>query len=111
MMVSVYLQDEAPAIGSGMRRVIVEREGTVWVRLICPNRLTTAKIRRREWDRIKKETVKVNRSAIKRNCQAFIEAVDKLALDARSDDPKDVAAHAARVNGLRKRLKRALYAL
>ena len=46
----VHLQDEIPAIGSGVHFVTVRMMGWKWVRIVRPHRINCIKIRRSLWD-------------------------------------------------------------
>ena len=105
MMHTIYLWDEAPNIGCGLRKVVVEHEGRIWIRLIYPPTLATARIRRSVWEKIKKNTTKANRSALTRQAKSYIEAVETLGLGSNSE-----TAHKSRVRKLRERARRMIKA-
>jgi hypothetical protein len=50
--ITVHLNDEAPVIGSGIRRVAVESLGPVWVKLRSPATGKGTKVPRSTWDEI-----------------------------------------------------------
>lgn len=52
MWIRLPFDDEAPAIGSGLRLVFVERIGPKWVRVRCPFTLRCARLKRPVWDRL-----------------------------------------------------------
>ncbi len=52
----VQLQDELPAIGSGLRWVYA-REGHKWAFVLCPFTVTTVKMRIEAWRAVKRERV------------------------------------------------------
>jgi hypothetical protein len=108
MMLKAYFHDECPAIGAGWRRVVVEREGRVWVRLINPHTLTAATVRRTVWEKIGKETSSANRRELRKKGLQFIETVRTLGF---AKDLEEEAKLAARVKGMETRLRRALKAL
>jgi len=48
--VCVHFNDEAPRIGSGVRRVVVESIGPKWVKLRAPSTGTSQRIKRAVWN-------------------------------------------------------------
>jgi len=52
MWIRLPFDDEAPAIGAGLRLVFVERLGRKWVRVRCPFTLRAARLERATWDRL-----------------------------------------------------------
>ena len=51
-LLRIYLQDEAPAIGCGWRRVRLVSLGWKWVKIECPTTGRRARLHRKTWDPI-----------------------------------------------------------
>jgi hypothetical protein len=111
MIVRAYFYDEAPAIGQGWRRAIVEREGRIWVRLINPNTFAVCKVRRSIWDKIEKRSSEQSKRELKKKGMSYVQTIDTLALGVQEDKPQSVEHHKAKVSALKKRVLRALNSL
>ena len=99
-----------PSIGTGNRRIIVEKEGRRWVKLINPYTLDTARITKAQWDDTIKTAIKPNIAQFKRGCLLSIKAIDRWGLAACATE-SDEKRHAGRMRGLCSRYERALKAI